>query len=301
MAKLPRVLQKLFGSTGVATDFGKFGSLAAGSPVTTKDPDTIQELSEFEEGWEGAIIASNRPAKEDRNGLDLLWSYQISYIFQEGIPEYLSTKEYHQFSVVKKTGTFELYGSLTNTNTGNALPSQTDNANWKYLGSLENLKKTTFIVGQRVELDYEPSGGDLTTNRLLFSDGSAVSRATYADLFAKLGVIHGQGDGATTFNLPDYRGRFARGWDDGAGVDPDAGSRGADATGGVTGDNVGSVQDDEFESHHHAQNNDTVYTDGAIGSGTSAPLSPDNPQDTEDTGGNETRPKNKYTWVGIAY
>ena len=39
----------------------------------------------------------------------------------------------------------------------------------------------------------------------LFCDGSAVSRTTYAELFAVIGTIYGSGDGATTFNLPDLR------------------------------------------------------------------------------------------------
>lgn len=45
----------------------------------------------------------------------------------------------------------------------------------------------------------------------LFADGSAVSRTTYADLFAVLGTIHGVGDGSTTFNLPDRRNRSPAG------------------------------------------------------------------------------------------
>lgn len=49
--------------------------------------------------------------------------------------------------------------------------------------------------------------------------GQAVSRATYASLFAVLGVAYGAGDGSTTFNLPDLRGEFLRGLDDGRGVD----------------------------------------------------------------------------------
>lgn len=40
----------------------------------------------------------------------------------------------------------------------------------------------------------------------LLCDGTAVSRTTYAGLFARLGTIHGAGDGSTTFNIPDYRG-----------------------------------------------------------------------------------------------
>jgi microcystin-dependent protein len=50
-------------------------------------------------------------------------------------------------------------------------------------------------------------------------DGSAVSRATYAALFAAIGTTFGSGNGTTTFNLPDLRGEFIRGWDHGRGID----------------------------------------------------------------------------------
>lgn len=53
----------------------------------------------------------------------------------------------------------------------------------------------------------------------LKANGAAVSRATYAALFAAIGTTFGAGDGATTFNLPDLRGEFLRGWDDSRGVD----------------------------------------------------------------------------------
>lgn len=45
----------------------------------------------------------------------------------------------------------------------------------------------------------------------LLCDGSAVSRETYADLFAVIGTTFGDGDGSTTFGLPDLRGRFIQG------------------------------------------------------------------------------------------
>ncbi|WP_249334118.1 tail fiber protein [Comamonas sp. PE63] len=51
-------------------------------------------------------------------------------------------------------------------------------------------------------------------------DGSAVSRTTYAKLFAVLGTLYGAGNGSTTFNLPDLRGEFPRFWDDARGIDP---------------------------------------------------------------------------------
>jgi len=50
-------------------------------------------------------------------------------------------------------------------------------------------------------------------------NGAAVSRATYASLFAVIQTTHGAGDGTTTFNLPDGRGEMLRGWDHGRGID----------------------------------------------------------------------------------
>lgn len=53
----------------------------------------------------------------------------------------------------------------------------------------------------------------------LKANGAAVSRTTYARLFAAIGTTFGAGNGSTTFNLPDLRGEFIRGWDDGRGAD----------------------------------------------------------------------------------
>ncbi|MEG5833968.1 phage tail protein [Enterobacter kobei] len=53
----------------------------------------------------------------------------------------------------------------------------------------------------------------------LAADGSAVSRTTYARLFSRIGTIYGSGNGTTTFNLPDGRGVFLRGFDAGRGLD----------------------------------------------------------------------------------
>ncbi|WP_325436274.1 phage tail-collar fiber domain-containing protein [Pseudomonas nitroreducens] len=51
------------------------------------------------------------------------------------------------------------------------------------------------------------------------ANGAAVSRTAFPELFAAIGTTFGAGDGSTTFNLPDLRGEFLRGWDDGRGVD----------------------------------------------------------------------------------
>ncbi|RAR53901.1 tail collar domain [Paraburkholderia unamae] len=71
----------------------------------------------------------------------------------------------------------------------------------------------------------------------LKANGAAVSRTAYAALFAAIGTTFGTGDGFNTFNLPDMRGEFPRGWDDG---------RGADG-----GRSLGSQQAQSFASHAH--------------------------------------------------
>ena len=74
-------------------------------------------------------------------------------------------------------------------------------------------------------------------NGWLKANGAAVSRATYADLFSAIGTTFGAGDGSTTFNLPDMRGEFPRGWDDGRDVD--------------SGRSFGTAQLDAFQDHDH--------------------------------------------------
>jgi microcystin-dependent protein len=81
-------------------------------------------------------------------------------------------------------------------------------------------------------------------------DGSAISRTTYADLFAVIGTSYGAGDGSTTFNLPDYRGEFLRGFDNGANNDPDAAIR-TDRGDGTTGDAIGTRQPFSNATHTH--------------------------------------------------
>ncbi len=53
----------------------------------------------------------------------------------------------------------------------------------------------------------------------LKANGAAISRTTYSALFAAIGTTFGAGDGSTTFNVPDLRGEFIRGFDDSRGVD----------------------------------------------------------------------------------
>lgn len=51
------------------------------------------------------------------------------------------------------------------------------------------------------------------------ANGAAISRSTYATLFSAIGTTFGVGDGSTTFNVPDLRGYFPRGWADNGSID----------------------------------------------------------------------------------
>ena len=61
--------------------------------------------------------------------------------------------------------------------------------------------------------------GASAPDKYLMCDGSTISRTTYSDLYAVLGDVYGNGDGSTTFEIPDLRGEFLRGLDGGRGVD----------------------------------------------------------------------------------
>jgi phage-related tail fiber protein len=109
----------------------------------------------------------------------------------------------------------------------------------------------------------------------LKANGAAVSRTTYAALFAITGTTYGSGDGSTTFNVPDLRGEFIRGWADDRAVD--------------TGRAFGSAQADELKSHTHGNVFSSGYAEAPNGFGWR--LYPD-PGTTDATGGTETRPRN---------
>ena len=72
---------------------------------------------------------------------------------------------------------------------------------------------------------FVPSGAvfmfaaDAAPTGYLKANGATISRTTYAALFSVIGTTFGVGDGSTTFQLPDLRGEFLRGWDDSRGVD----------------------------------------------------------------------------------
>jgi len=158
------------------------------------------------------------------------------------------------------------------------------------------------ILPSRVVLPY--AGATAPTGWLL-CNGAAISRTTFNGLFTAIGSSHGSGDGSTTFNVPDYRGRFMRGVDGGIGRDPDRASRTASGSGGAIGDNVGSSQADDYKNHVHPNRCDRGSPNGsavssfltATNTANSSPGNQDSGAPSTIVNGNETRPTN----VNVTY
>ncbi len=169
-------------------------------------------------------------------------------------------------------------------------------------------------------------------------DGSLLNTADYPQLFNVIGYSWGGSNGQ--FRLPDLRGAFLRGVDDGSGKDPDADSRYA-LNGGNTGNTVGSYQDGEIQSHNHyvdlttstngahshyayidqgsggipgdpyvdtwtdgddaSKNSTDVLPNGHLPTNTAGDHSHTVQGNTNNTGGSETRPYNAYVYYIIKY
>lgn len=145
MARLPRKLQKIFGINAGANQIGRFGSLTAGAPTAYSgalaDPEDLQSLSQYLGGWFSGIVGNSNPAIQDMNALFFLLTYQLTYLFQEGVPEWNAQTEYYQNSYAKG-GNGNLYRSLQNSNTNHIV---TDLSWWVQVGSGGGLENTPLI------------------------------------------------------------------------------------------------------------------------------------------------------------
>lgn len=133
-------------------------------------------------------------------------------------------------------------------------------------------------------------------------DGAAISRTDYAGLFAEIGTIYGVGDGATTFNLPDLRGEFVRGLDNGRGVDIGR------VLGGGQLDQMQQITGSLSSSQVFFSGNDVFVNQGAQsgsrpnnGANTTQQIAFDSAQSPGARAGNETRPRNVAMYQCIKY
>ena len=76
---------------------------------------------------------------------------------------------------------------------------------------LKNILDTIGLIKKDIIGEIRMYSGSSAPTGWLICDGSAVSRTTYSDLFNIIGTTYGSGDGSTTFNLPNMKGRFPLG------------------------------------------------------------------------------------------
>jgi hypothetical protein len=182
MAKLPRVPQKIFASGAPTAEVGQIGSLAAGTPTTTKDVSIIQNLAQYLQGL--YAITANRsepPRIEDINGLYYLITHQLAYLMQSGIPEWdAETAYYAQTSFVNFGGI--IYKAILDNS--NSQPD-TNPLDWEVLLNASNIAIGTLPAGRLPGFT-----GDVTSS--VGSNDLAIAANT---ILAKLLTVDGTGSG----------------------------------------------------------------------------------------------------------
>lgn len=133
----------------------------------------------------------------------------------------------------------------------------------------------------------------------LKANGAAVSRTAYAALFAAIGTTFGVGDGFNTFNLPDMRGEFPRGWDDGRGVDSGRAFGSGQASQNLAHTHLIANKDNVFASRNTLDAVRVLSNIGGTGGesayhlgGHDPAVRPHNAGITSSSGGSEARPRN---------
>ena len=107
-----------------------------------------------------------------------------------------------------------------------------------------------------------PYAGEMSPEGYLLCNGAAINRTTYATLFGVIGETYGVGNGNTTFNLPDLRGRFPLGLDNMGGTSADRVTAAeADALNGSGGVDTHTLTVDEMPAHRHSLN---IDNEGAL-------------------------------------
>lgn len=173
---------------------------------------TINEILDgYNNDGETETQLTSRP---DANRFNMFW-YQVHNTIK-WVVEYI--EELYNAKVEKSgatmTGILNM-GANKVTSTHNPTNPE-DLTNKQYVDRAIN---GSMWIGEVKMLSY-PKIPNLPANvEVIPCDGRAISRTQYAEYFSMVGTAFGAGNGSTTFNVPDYRGVFIRGWDGGSGRD----------------------------------------------------------------------------------
>lgn len=238
---------------------------AAGDAVTKAQLDALQA---FVDGLQASLpLYLKRDGTLPMTGNLNLASHQIVNLgdplnANDGVTKAYADAQFNSIltGFVKRDGTLAMLGNLDMggnkvTNLNLATPTQDgDGVTRGYLLTvISSIAATppatlTFYAGD-VTIGGPPTGW-------LLCDGSAVSRTTYAPLFAIIGTTYGVGNGTTTFNVPDFRGRVPMGLDNMGGSSANVVTLpAADSLNGTMGFEVHTLLLAELPSHTH------TYTD----------------------------------------
>lgn len=235
----------------------------------------------IQQGWTVA-----KPSFQRANAVESRQDLMLQHIDQHGIPVWSSDTEYFANKSWVTGSNGELYRAVADSVGVNPV-GDTSNKWYRVLDEFfTKTQSDTRYLGLAV-----PSGAvfhfamQTAPAGYLVCNGGAVSRTAFPTLFAAIGTLYGNGDGSTTFNLPDLRGEFIRGADLGKGVD--------------SGRVFGSVQLDQNKSHTHDNYIDNggsltipasqITQSGTTGASGNEAISSDR---ILASGGNESRPRN---------
>jgi microcystin-dependent protein len=236
---------------------------------------TAPLIGKVNQGW-----VAEKPPYEYENWLENKRDNFLAHINQMGFPAWDNATEYQANKSYIGYGTAVWKCIQTHSN-----QTPAENAYWTKAFYYTNETYTKAQVDALIAgLDLQEKIGTLKfwpvntpPTGWLVRDGSSILVASYPLLHALIGYSFG-GAGAS-FTLPDDRGLFERGWDNGRGYD--------------SGRVFGSEQDDDFESHTHATSNGgSLIGTGGTNVGLAGGSSTTNVS-IANAGGTETRPKNR--------
>ena len=138
MTQYKRITGKVFGGNATATgndpQIAQFGSALANTFVGTTDPETIQQLPAWGEGWIGAVTPETQfPPLPEMTGAMKVLSHQICGILQQGVSTWDNDTIYYTGNFCSKNGI--VYVSLVDENQGN--DPEVDTTNWRSYGGAD--------------------------------------------------------------------------------------------------------------------------------------------------------------------